>query len=112
MSVHIEEKNGVEVISIIGKLDVGLSISLETEIEKLIDSKHIFIVVDLSSVEYLSSSGLRVFISSMRKLKDKSGKFALACVPEIVTKIFKTVELEDLFSVYGSVADAVSELGD
>lgn len=108
MSLKVEEQNGVKVVKLEGKLDVNLSISVETELEKLVDNGALFMVFDLSGVEYLSSSGLRVFISIMRKLKDKNGKLVLACVPEIVKKIFKTVELEDLFEVYDSVSEAVA----
>lgn len=106
MSFKIEDINGIKVAKLEGKLDVSLSISIESDIEKLIESGILFLVFDLSSVEYLSSSGLRVFISVMRTLKDKDGKLVLACVPEIVKKIFKTVELDDLFEVYDTVEQA------
>ena len=64
-------------------------------------------ISNLSGIEYLSSSVIRVFISIMRKIKDKNGRLVLACVPDIIKKILKTVELEDLFEVYESVDDAV-----
>lgn len=103
MSINIEDRNNVKVIKFEGKLDVGLSISIETELDKLINDGTIYMLFDLSGVEYLSSSGLRIFIVFMRSLKEKGGKLVLACVPDIVTRVFKTVELTDLFEVYDSV---------
>lgn len=108
MSLKVEDQKGVKVVKLEGKLDVNLSISVESELEKFVEAGDLFMVFDLSGVEYLSSSGLRVFISIMRKLKEKNGKLVLACVPEIVKKIFKTVELEDLFEVYDSISEAVA----
>ncbi|MBW5389079.1 anti-sigma factor antagonist, partial [Brachyspira hampsonii] len=37
-----------------------------------------------------------------------NGRLVLACVPDIIKKILKTVELEDLFEVYENVDDAVA----
>ena len=42
------------------------------------------------------------------EIKSKEGKLVLACVPDIIKKILKTVELEDLFEVYESVDDALA----
>ena len=106
--VIIEDKGNAKVIKLEGKLDVNLSISIETELEQLVESGSTKLILELSGVEYLSSSGIRVFISIMRKIKSKEGKLVLACVPDIIKKILKTVELEDLFEVYESVDDALA----
>ncbi|MEI0476488.1 STAS domain-containing protein [Brachyspira pulli] len=108
MSLNIEDKGTVKVVSLVGKLDVNLSVSIEAELEQLVESGSHYLILELSGIEYLSSSGIRVFISIMRKIKDKNGRLVLACVPDIIKKILKTVELEDLFEVYDSVDDAVA----
>lgn len=108
MSLNIDDKGKVKVVSLVGKLDVNLSVSIEAELEQLVESGSHYLILELSGIEYLSSSGIRVFISIMRKIKDKNGRLVLACVPDIIKKILKTVELEDLFEVYDSVDDAVA----
>ena len=108
MSLNIEDKGTVKVVSLVGKLDVNLSVSIEAELEQLVESGSHYLILELSGIEYLSSSGIRVFISIMRKIKDKNGRLVLACVPDIIKKILKTVELEDIFEVYDSVDDAVA----
>ena len=108
MSLNIEDKGKAKIVKLEGKLDVNLSISVETELEQLVEAGSNKLILELSGVEYLSSSGIRVFISIMRKIKSKDGKLVLACVPDIIKKILKTVELEDLFEVYESVDDALN----
>lgn len=108
MSLNIEDKGKVKIVHLVGKLDVNLSVSIESELEGLVESGSVYLILELSGIEYLSSSGIRVFISIMRKIKDKNGKLVLACVPDIIKKILKTVELEDLFEVYDTVDDAVA----
>ena len=107
MSLKIEDKGKAKVVSLSGKMDVGLSMTVESEREELVDSGGINLILEISNVEYLSSSGIRVFIAIMRKIKDKQGKIVLADVPETIKKILRTVDLEDLFEVYDSVDKAL-----
>ncbi|WP_456060304.1 STAS domain-containing protein, partial [Brachyspira pilosicoli] len=82
--------------------------SIESELDALIESGSINLILEISKVEYLSSSGIRVFINMMRKIKDKNGRLVLASVPDVIKKILKTVDLEDLFEVFDSVDDALA----
>lgn len=107
MSLKIEDMGKAKVVSLQGKMDVGLSMTVETELEELVDSGTINLILEISGIEYLSSSGIRVFIAIMRKVKEKNGKIVLAQVPDTIKKILKTVDLEDLFEVYDSVGKAL-----
>ena len=108
MSLNIEDKGKAKVVKLEGKLDVNLSVSIESELDALIESGSINLILEISKVENLSSSGIRVFINMMRKIKDKNGRLVLASVPDVIKKILKTVDLEDLFEVFDSVDDALA----
>ena len=90
MSLNIEDKGKAKVVKLEGKLDVNLSVSIESELDALIESGSINLILEISKVEYLSSSGIRVFINMMRKIKDKNGRLVLASVPDVIKKILKT----------------------
>ena len=108
MSLNIEDKGNVKIVKLSGKLDVNLSMSIESELEQLVDSGSNNIILELSGVEYLSSSGIRVLISIMRKIKDNNGRLVLSSITDLIKKILKTVELEDLFEVYENVDEALA----
>ena len=108
MSLNIEDKGKARVVKLEGKLDVNLSVSIESELDALIESGSINLILEISKVEYLSSSGIGVFINMMRKIKDKNGRLVLASVPDVIKKILKTVDLEDLLEVFASVDDALA----
>lgn len=57
----------------------------------------------------MSSSGLRVFISAMRKLKEKDGEIALCNMNASVRKILKIVDLEGMFKIYTSESEVTGE---
>ena len=86
ISLNIEDKGKAKIVMLEGKLDVNLSVSLESELDALIDSGSNNLILEISKVEYLSSSGIRVFINMMRKVKDKNGRLVLASVPASIKK--------------------------
>jgi len=92
----------VVVIYLSGRLDVNYSLSIEDEINKLIQQDHIKLVINLQDVEYLSSSGLRIFIATSRQLKIKNGILKLVKMPDAVKQVFMVVELLDMFEVFES----------
>jgi len=110
MSLEVKNINGQPdacVVNLKGRLDVHYSSEAESEINKLIDQGKIKLVISLNDVEYLSSSGLRIFIAISRRLKEKNGQLKLIKLNETALKIFKIVELIDMFDIYDSEEKAI-----
>ena len=88
----IEKKkfaNGEMLIKPVGKIDVSLTPELEKEVNAEIDNIT-YLTVDLSEVNYISSIGLRAFLSFQKKLQPK-GKMTITNVKPEVLEIFKMV---------------------
>ncbi|HRP67916.1 MAG TPA: STAS domain-containing protein [Turneriella sp.] len=84
-----------------GRLDVAVSSEIEEALLNAIDSKGIKrLVLNMSDVEYMSSSGFRVMIAMLRKLKDLQGSLKICCVSPAVKRIFDVIELTTLFDMY------------
>lgn len=98
----------ITIVHLNGRLDVNHSMSIEEEINRLIEQGKLNFVFNLQDVEYLSSSGLRIFIATYRVLKAKNGKLKLVKMPESVRKVFIVVELLDMFEIFDSNEAAVS----
>ena len=103
-----ESNKDVTIVYLEGRLDVHYSAEVEEEINKLISEGHTKLLIDLHSVEYLSSSGLRIFIAISRKLKEIYGVLKLMRLSETTRKIFKIVELIDMFDIYDTEEDALA----
>jgi anti-sigma B factor antagonist len=98
----------IAVIYLSGRLDVHLSAEVEKDINKLIrDDNECNLLLNLKSVEYMSSSGLRIFVSTMRILKESKRKLKLCNMNNAVKKIFEVVELMDMFDIYDSEDQAL-----
>ncbi len=110
MSLKIKNGDGkpdVSVIFLEGRLDVHYSSEVEAEINKLIEQGKKKLIISLNDIEYLSSSGLRIFIAISRKLKEVDGQLKLIKLNETALKIFKIVELIDMFDIYDSEEEAL-----
>ena len=99
------------IIYLTGRLDVHLSADTEKAINELIkaESSSNF-VLNLHDVEYMSSSGLRIFVSTMRILKENKRRLALCNMNNAVKKIFEVVELTDMFDIFDTEDEALNFL--
>ncbi|MBL8994987.1 MAG: STAS domain-containing protein [Spirochaetia bacterium] len=107
MEIRTEKKGKWFIIYIEGRLDVMLSQKLEGMVLESINKGELFVLFNLANVEYMSSSGLRVFISTMRKLNEKNGEIRLCHMSESVRKILKIVDLEGMFRIYDTEEEAI-----
>jgi len=107
MSLKTEKKGDVLIIYLQGRLDVHKSLEVEQEINELIDKGEKKLLFNLKELIYLSSSGLRVFIATLRKLKEISGVLKISEIQNNVAKIFKIVEFDDIFEMYPSTDEAL-----
>jgi anti-sigma B factor antagonist len=102
--------DGIPVLSVSGKIDAATSKDLEAALIGLIDGDNFFLVVNMEKVEFLSSSGLRVLMASLNKLKHKDGDLKLAALQPFVKDVFFMTGANRFFSIYPSQEEAIKSL--
>lgn len=107
MALKTEKKGDVLIIFLQGRLDVHKSLEVEQEINELIEKGEKKLLFNLKELSYLSSSGLRVFIATLRKLKEINGVLKITEIQSNVAKIFKIVEFDDIFEMYPNPESAL-----
>ncbi len=109
MELKTREMNQCVVIYLSGRMDVHLASDVETQLNEIIkQSDKSSVILNLEDVEYMSSSGLRVFVSLMRVLKEKKRSLKLCNLSVAVRKVFEVVELMDMFDIYSSEEEAIA----
>ena len=68
LNIKVENNDGNVVVKLIGRLDTNTSSQLETEMKQLYSSSSI--TFDLEELDYVSSSGLRLFLLSKKVIDD------------------------------------------
>ena len=90
-----------------GRLDAYSSNEVEGSINGLIDKGCTRIVVNYGGVDYISSSGLRVMLASLKRLRKVQGDLKLACLKPYVKEVFDIAGFTQLFEIYDQEKEAV-----
>jgi anti-sigma B factor antagonist len=98
------------IVKLAGRLDITQSDEVESQLAKDVLSGEGDIIIDLGSISYISSSGIRIFVGMVRELNKQGRKLKLCSITPPVKKVFDVVELLDLFDVYDDEESAVSSL--
>ena len=93
-------------------IDAQFIESIRRELFDLVDKQNRSrLILDLSKVQYLSSSALGVLIPLHEKIKKLKGRLVLCGVNSDIRKVFKITKLEKLFAFKSTEGDALSEFG-
>ncbi|MFZ2473382.1 MAG: STAS domain-containing protein [Methanothrix sp.] len=100
----------IPVLFVSGKIDAVTSKDLETALIGLIDQNKRFLIINMEKVEFLSSSGLRVLMASLNKLKHRDGDLLLAALQPFVKDVFFLTGASRFFSIYPNQGEAINSL--
>ena len=86
-----------------GRIDAISAAQLQQVFQQLILDGARGILADLSGVQYISSAGLRTFITAQKELRKAGGEMFLSAPPSSVLDVFRISGVDSLFRV---VSDA------
>lgn len=114
IDVYVEEaaqNPAVSILRVSGYVDTTTSPDLERRLQALLKEKRFHIVVDLGSVEYISSAGWGIFISEIREIRENGGDLKLAGMIADVREVFDLLEFENILKAYADSEQAVASFG-
>ena len=98
------------VVSLRGRLDTLTAPEAERLLGALIDAGEHRMVLDLSALAYVSSAGLRTFLSTAKRLAKVQGKLAVCAVQPVVHDLFIISGLDGVLTIVNTQLDAIAEL--
>jgi anti-sigma B factor antagonist len=99
--IHIKrlQEEGADVIVLIGEIDASSSIELDLSIAKSVGEGYSKILIDCSSLEYISSAGLGVFMSYIEEFNDRGINMVLFGMNDKVAHTFSILGLNELLRI-------------
>jgi anti-anti-sigma factor len=94
------------VLALRGRLDFHTSAEAQAKLLSFIDKGYIHLALDLSRLEYISSGGLRILLTTLKKLKNSNGRMVLLGLPDFIRGIFDIAGFTALFPIYASMQEA------
>ena len=95
------------VLVVSGRMDAENAPQFEQKCAECLAEGHTSLVTDLGALTYISSMGLRSFLSVAKMLQSKGGTLRICCMKGLVKQVFEITGLLPVFSVYESVESAV-----
>ena len=108
MAVRIDPKQGLTVCHIDGEIDINSSPMIKKSFDRLISQKTPKIVINLSKVTYVDSSGLATLVELLKNMRSYNGRMRLACMSPKIKSLFEITKLEKLFEILADEETAIT----
>ncbi len=106
MELNQIKKGRYLVIELNGRLDTSNYGEFEKSLLEVIDKGEKEIAVNCSGLNYISSSGLRVFLMALKKIKLEGGHFHLCSLQDNIREIFEIAGFTTIFRIFDTLEEA------
>ena len=107
LKITAEDLQNKTVLRLNGRVDAPNAPILEKKIEALIAAGKKDVLLDLAGVDYLSSAGLRVFLSATKEMKSQGGHFGLFNLQDEVLEIIKMAGFDKIIKLHDNEKQAL-----
>ncbi len=97
------------VLEVGGEVDVYTAPKLREKLVELVGEGNYQIVVDMTKVEFLDSTGLGVLVGGLKRVRSHDGSLSLVCNQERILKIFRITGLTKVFPIHDTLDEALQD---
>jgi anti-sigma B factor antagonist len=101
---------GAQIVNVSGEIHVSTAPSFREQLTEVIESGGTALVLDLSGVEFIDSTGLSVLLNGLRLVGQRRGRLALVCTNPTVMRLFQITSLDETFDIFEERAAAVAHV--
>lgn len=112
LTISEQIEAGRTVISVSGEVDLHSAPQLRDRLTAALDAHGAAVVLDLSEVGFLDSTGLGVLVAARARANECGGAIPLVCTQDRILKLFTITGLDNVFDVHSTVKDALAALPD
>lgn len=95
-----ESASGTHVINVRGEIHVQTAPRFSHGLSTAIERGNTRIVLDLSAVEFIDSTGLSVLLTGLRQVTAAHGHMAIVCANPTVLRLFEVTSLDETFDIF------------
>ena len=107
MQLSFEDIDAVRVITIgESRIDAAIAISFKDTMRELTDDGPDRIILDMTTVDFIDSSGLGAVVAAMKQV-DGNKKLELACLSQTVAKVFRLTRMDTVFTIHLNMQTAM-----
>lgn len=108
LQVSTEQSGAATVVSAVGELDLHTAPMLQEHLDRAVQSQDGLIVVDLTAVDFMDSTGLSVIVSAVASMRPSGRELRVASSSDRITKVFTLTGIDQQVGIFETVAEAVT----
>jgi anti-sigma B factor antagonist len=105
----IKGAQGIPIVEVEGEVDLSTSPELKQVIYDIIESGRNTIVLDLSNVLFMDSTGLGILVAALKKARMQGGTVKLICSNPMILKTFRITGLDKVFLIYDNLRECLGD---
>jgi len=95
LEVRTEDRNGFVHVALVGELDLSTVSKVQDELRKVEESSPPTMVIDLSKLTFLDSTGLRCIVTADERAREEGRRIVIVRGPDAVQRVFAITRLEE-----------------
>jgi len=107
MKIERDIRSGVICLVLSGRFDEFAVSEAEKAFAETVNADHVRVVLDLSGVEYVTSSGLRTILMLNRAVQNRAGALRLCGLTPFVAQVFDVSNFTSVFEIHPSIDTAL-----
>ena len=104
LSLTASSTGAQTVLDVQGEVDVQSAAQLTDRLVQILDSGQRSVVVDLSRLSFLDSTGLGALVAARNRAQQTGARLSLVCASERMLKLFRITGLDAVFEIYATLA--------
>ena len=110
INVTTRISEGVTIVDVSGRMDAATSRDVEAALNALIEGSIRKIVFNGAGLTYISSSGLRVILATLKRLRQDGGEMVLVSMQPAPLEVIRMTGFDRIFSIYETPEQAINSI--
>jgi len=105
--VTTRQESGCTVVTVVGEVDVYTAPTLDEALSATLAEGNTCVVVDMTGVDFLDSTGLSVLVKALKRIREADGSLDVVVSVDRVAKVFRLTGLDKVIPLHAALADAL-----
>jgi len=105
-----QTSDGVDIVNVSGEIHLSTAPSFRERLDAVVAAGQGRLVLDLTAVEFIDSTGLSVLLNALRLINQRHGQMALVLKNPTVLRLFEITSLDATFEIFGDRSAAVARV--
>ena len=108
IDTSLRHRENVPILDVAGEIDIYTTPQFKEAVSVAIDEGHSAIIINMTKVTYMDSSGFGTLLSATKRLRPVSGGLHLSGCNDAITRMLQITRLNTIFGVHATEDEALA----